>query len=90
MYLKSLRKESLRQAIASLPLFNPKTLLSSAILGFVSRQEAEECLHKSQNGTFLVRFSDSELGGVTVAWITGERAFSIGPPLLVTHQPTCT
>ncbi len=43
----------------------------SAILGFVSRQAAEEFLHKSQNGTFLVRFSDSELGGVTVAWITG-------------------
>ncbi len=42
-----------------------------AILGFVSRHEAEECLHKSENGTFLIRFSDSELGGVTVAWITG-------------------
>jgi hypothetical protein len=42
-----------------------------ALIGFVSRQEAEEYLHKSENETFLVRFSDSELGGVTVAWITG-------------------
>ena len=43
----------------------------SAIHGFISRQETEECLHKSENGTFLIRFSDTELGGVTVAWITG-------------------
>ncbi len=42
-------------------------------MGFISRQEAEEYLHKSENETFLVRFSDSELGGVTVAWITGSR-----------------
>ena len=39
-------------------------------MGFISRQEAEDFLHKSENGTFLIRFSDSELGGVTVAWIT--------------------
>ena len=44
-----------------------------ALVGFVSRQEAEEYLHKSENETFLVRFSDSELGGVTVAWITGNK-----------------
>ena len=39
-----------------------------ALLGFVSRQEAEEFLKSSEVGTFLIRFSDSELGGVTVAW----------------------
>ena len=39
-------------------------------MGFISRQEAEDFLHKSENGTFLIRFSDSELGGVTVAWGT--------------------
>ena len=44
----------------------------SALMGFISRQEAEDYLHKSETGTFLIRFSDSELGGVTVAWITGE------------------
>jgi len=42
-----------------------------AIMGFVSRNEAEEFLFKSDNETFLVRFSDSELGGITVAWNTG-------------------
>ena len=43
-------------------------------MGFISRQEAEDFLHKSENGTFLIRFSDSELGGVTVAWITVNEA----------------
>ena len=38
------------------------------MLGFVSRHEAEEFLKSSEVGTFLIRFSDSELGGVTVAW----------------------
>ena len=28
-----------------------------------------------QVGTFLIRFSDSELGGVTVAWISGLQVF---------------
>ena len=41
-----------------------------ALLGFVSRQQAEEFLQASEVGTFLIRFSDSELGGVTVAWIS--------------------
>ena len=44
------------------------------LVGFISRQEAEDFLHKSENGTFLIRFSDSELGGVTVAWITVNEA----------------
>jgi hypothetical protein len=29
-------------------------------------------LQASEIGTFLIRFSDSELGGVTVAWIAGK------------------
>lgn len=40
------------------------------ILGFVARRKAEEMLLKRCNGTFLLRFSDSELGGVTIAWVT--------------------
>ena len=38
----------------------------------MSRQEAEEFLKASEVGTFLIRFSDSELGGVTVAWSSCE------------------
>ena len=47
-------------------------ILFRALLGFVSRQEAEEFLKTSEVGTFLIRFSDSELGGVTVAWSSRE------------------
>lgn len=32
------------------------------IIGFISKREAEEKLLKCQPGTFLLRFSDSELG----------------------------
>lgn len=28
-------------------------------------------LQNCTNGTFLLRFSDSELGGVTIAWVAG-------------------
>ena len=49
-------------------------LIFRLLMGFISRQEAEDFLHKSQDGTFLIRFSDSELGGVTVAWITVNEA----------------
>lgn len=28
-------------------------------------------LAQCTNGTFLLRFSDSELGGVTIAWVSG-------------------
>lgn len=39
------------------------------IHGFVSKQLAQEWLMRSPNGTFLLRFSDSELGGITIAWV---------------------
>ncbi|XP_023331191.1 signal transducer and activator of transcription 5B [Eurytemora carolleeae] len=44
--------------------------MDGALLGFVSRQQAEDYLQASEPGTFLIRFSDSELGGVTVAWMS--------------------
>ena len=53
--------------------------LSRFILGFVTKQQAQELLRSRPPGTFLLRFSDSEVGGVqvTVAWIAnndqGER-----------------
>ncbi|OQR79811.1 signal transducer and activator of transcription 5A-like [Tropilaelaps mercedesae] len=39
------------------------------VWGFVSRRETEDLLLKKLNGTFLLRFSDSELGGVSIAWV---------------------
>lgn len=41
------------------------------VLGFVRKKQAEEMLAQCSNGTFLLRFSDSELGGVTIAWVGG-------------------
>ena len=47
--------------------------VDGSIIGFVGRQRAEELLNQCHPGTFLLRFSDSELGGVTIAWVhTGE------------------
>ncbi|CAG5134283.1 unnamed protein product, partial [Candidula unifasciata] len=43
-----------------------------AIIGFVSKNQAQDWLSKQPMGTFLLRFSDSEIGGITIAW-TGER-----------------
>ncbi|XP_017772136.1 PREDICTED: signal transducer and activator of transcription 5B isoform X2 [Nicrophorus vespilloides] len=40
-----------------------------AILGFIMKRQTEEMLSNCTNGTFLLRFSDSELGGVTIAWV---------------------
>jgi len=39
------------------------------VMGFVSKQAAEGLLLGRPNGTFLLRFSDSELGGVTIAYV---------------------
>ncbi|CAL1526056.1 unnamed protein product [Lymnaea stagnalis] len=44
-----------------------------AIIGFVSKNQAQDWLSSKTMGTFLLRFSDSEIGGITIAW-TGERA----------------
>ncbi|XP_024081197.1 signal transducer and activator of transcription 5B-like [Cimex lectularius] len=43
--------------------------VDGCILGFVRKKQAEEMLLTCANGTFLLRFSDSELGGVTIAWV---------------------
>ena len=38
-------------------------------MGFISKPLAEQMLLEKQSGTFLLRFSDSELGGVTIAYV---------------------
>uniref|UniRef100_A0A3Q4IF81 Signal transducer and activator of transcription n=1 Tax=Neolamprologus brichardi TaxID=32507 RepID=A0A3Q4IF81_NEOBR len=43
-----------------------------AILGFVNKQQAQDMLMSKPNGTFLLRFSDSEIGGITIAWPTDD------------------
>jgi signal transducer and activator of transcription 5B len=41
------------------------------VLGFIRKKQAEELLATCTSGVFLLRFSDSELGGVTIAWVGG-------------------
>ena len=39
---------------------------SGYLTGFINKLTAEEILKDTQKGTFLIRFSDSTLGGVTI------------------------
>ncbi|OBS65280.1 hypothetical protein A6R68_06203 [Neotoma lepida] len=43
-------------------------VMEVAILGFVNKQQAHDLLINKPDGTFLLRFSDSEIGGITIAW----------------------
>ena len=43
------------------------------VAGFISKRDAETALITKPNGTFLLRFSDSEIGGISVAWVGEER-----------------
>ena len=36
------------------------------MIGFINKSTAEKLLEKAQEGTFMIRFSDSTLGGVTI------------------------
>jgi len=78
----SMFKCRLRKSSSAVPCLTPRsafTLLDKyytvtvlrcrLIHGFVSKQLAQEWLMRSPNGTFLLRFSDSELGGITIAWV---------------------
>ena len=40
------------------------------VFGFIGRPETEAILLTKPNGTFLLRFSESELGGVSIAWVS--------------------
>ncbi|XP_030746421.1 signal transducer and activator of transcription 5B-like isoform X3 [Sitophilus oryzae] len=54
--------------------------VDGAIMGFVKKKQAEEMLSTCQAGTFLLRFSDSELGGITIAWVSDtQEVFSLQP-----------
>ncbi|XP_065323270.1 signal transducer and activator of transcription 5B-like isoform X2 [Gordionus sp. m RMFG-2023] len=52
----------------------------NTIIGFVSRNDAHDMLMKKVQYTFLLRFSDSTLGGITIAWLDTNNA--LGPDKL--------
>lgn len=41
----------------------------SHIIGFVSKAKEKSLLKKKQRGTFLLRFSESVIGGITFSWV---------------------
>ena len=41
-----------------------------SIQGFVQKADAENVLRNCTPGTFLIRFSEGEPGGVSIAWVT--------------------
>ncbi|XP_055307610.1 signal transducer and transcription activator-like [Sitodiplosis mosellana] len=57
------------------------------IHGFISKSKAEEMLRTCPAGTFLLRFSDSKLVGISVAWVEnnadGSLNFEIMDPYLI-------
>ena len=39
------------------------------IMGFAAKMHVENILNDMHHGTFILRFSDSELGGVSIAYV---------------------
>jgi hypothetical protein len=44
-------------------------ILARLIIGFISKQYVTSLLLNEPDGTFLLRFSDSEIGGITIAHV---------------------
>uniref|UniRef100_A0A674HHT4 Signal transducer and activator of transcription n=1 Tax=Taeniopygia guttata TaxID=59729 RepID=A0A674HHT4_TAEGU len=54
------------------------------ILGFVSHKQKEKLLKCKRSGTFLLRFSETVLGGVTFTWVEHPET---GPPIFHAVEP---
>ncbi|XP_070813978.1 signal transducer and activator of transcription 2 isoform X2 [Chaetodon trifascialis] len=54
------------------------------IMGFVSKGREKSLLKKKQRGTFLLRFSESVIGGITFSWV---ETTITGEPDVKTVQP---
>uniref|UniRef100_A0A0L8IDV3 SH2 domain-containing protein n=1 Tax=Octopus bimaculoides TaxID=37653 RepID=A0A0L8IDV3_OCTBM len=44
------------------------------IAGFIAKDQAQQMLSPKRGGTFLLRFSDNLLGGITIAWISQDES----------------
>lgn len=45
-------------------------VVTRLIFGFIGKQHLHLILKDRPNGTFLLRFSDSEIGGITIAYVS--------------------
>uniref|UniRef100_A0A8C9SXY0 Signal transducer and activator of transcription n=1 Tax=Scleropages formosus TaxID=113540 RepID=A0A8C9SXY0_SCLFO len=63
--------------------------IDGCILGFVSKARERALLKDKAPGTFLLRFSESHLGGITFTWVeqdyNGEKSFSSVEPYTKNH-----
>ena len=41
----------------------------------MQKADAEKMLLQCASGTFLIQFSEGEPGGISVAWVTGEKRY---------------
>ncbi|RVE70491.1 hypothetical protein OJAV_G00065020 [Oryzias javanicus] len=56
------------------------------IFGFIGKHHLHMILNDRPNGTFLLRFSDSEIGGITIAYVSGDEASG---QIIQNIQPFC-
>lgn len=49
-------------------------LSTRLIFGFIGKQHLHLILKDRPNGTFLLRFSDSEIGGITIAYVSASES----------------
>lgn len=54
------------------------------IIGFVTKAKEKSLLKRKQRGTFMLRFSESVVGGITFSWVDIN---SKGEPEVITVQP---
>uniref|UniRef100_A0A3Q2Q4D0 Signal transducer and activator of transcription n=1 Tax=Fundulus heteroclitus TaxID=8078 RepID=A0A3Q2Q4D0_FUNHE len=47
------------------------------IFGFIGKQHIQHVLKQCTDGTFLLRFSDSEIGAITIAYVTYENGMTM-------------
>ncbi len=52
------------------------------IFGFIGKQHLHLILKDRPNGTFLLRFSDSEIGGITIAYVSASESKCFCGPIL--------
>ena len=67
-------------------------ILYSLILGFLDKREAHEMLLRCQPGTFIVRFTESEPGGVSIVWVKSKCGCMLCSLSMICHYqylPAC-
>lgn len=62
----------------------PPTCPCSYIMGFVSKEMERTLLKDREPGTFLLRFSESHLGGITFTWVERSENGELGGTVVLT------